>query len=396
MPRPMPLPPLSEFNAKAASHRNHHHGALGSGRSGQAMLFGHHPVVGLPQEVEGKGPPPHPRQIPTADVAATAIVAATKLLEEETEDAGGPPACFRLRQVLVSHLLEDGTLGLLLHGTSVVGFCSPAAEASGWMLGDQIVEINGRRVAIFDEFLDQFLSAQQEGFPIKFSVLRKEAACPDDEHNDDYAAESALDNFFGDTDFGDIAGQLQRKFGAVGILPGDGGQSSSSGLDSSADWQHSSESITDNPYIQALQKRRSELLKSSEGWTQEACDTLATRLATQRSDALATLSSSGRHTSAFAECGGDDGEGLSAECGPGSSADCAPGGIPPALTAFSLTVCARPCSGEEHAAYEIQPTPRLDVEANLDPKQFEPASARHWLGFNPKEGQTSLKIQSRR
>ena len=59
-------------------------------------------------------------------------------------------------------------------------------------VGDQIVEINGKRVAAFDEFLEQFLAAQvqaareklscspcvlykSEGFPIVFSVLRREA-----------------------------------------------------------------------------------------------------------------------------------------------------------------------------------------------------------------------------
>ena len=63
--------------------------------------------------------------------------------------------CFRLRHVRVEALLqardargvkwraftsayfsrpgpEDGTLGLLLHGTSVVGFCSEEAASHGW------------------------------------------------------------------------------------------------------------------------------------------------------------------------------------------------------------------------------------------------------------------------
>ena len=51
--------------------------------------------------------------------------------------------CFRLQHVRVDELLEGDTLGLLLHGTLVVGYSHPDAESHGWKTDDQIVEVNG-------------------------------------------------------------------------------------------------------------------------------------------------------------------------------------------------------------------------------------------------------------
>jgi len=315
----------------------------------------------------------------------------------------------------VQKLLEDGTLGLLLHGTSVVGFCSPQAEEYGWLIGDQIVEINGHRVSVFDEFLDRFLAAQEEGFPIDFSVLRREtlslaggAAAAAASGNaisssgglanlltagaaaGSLGAEGALDNFFDATDLGDLAGQMQRKFG--GPLP-HGSEALSpamSGLPPDEKDEHlsRSDSITENPYIQALRKRRSELLKSAEGW--ENTDSLASRLATQRSDALATLlnaQGASRRAAGPADCGA---AGVGAtDCGAIPDEGSGPGLRLPAqfsgLPAWPLSLSCgngRGCGNNEAAAYEIQPTPRADVESDLDARQFEPVSARNaWNNF---------------
>eukprot|EP00927_Polykrikos_kofoidii_P015325 TRINITY_DN16796_c0_g2_i1.p1 TRINITY_DN16796_c0_g2~~TRINITY_DN16796_c0_g2_i1.p1 ORF type:complete len:659 (+),score=118.14 TRINITY_DN16796_c0_g2_i1:50-2026(+) len=193
---------------------------------------------------------------------------------------------FRLRHVRIDSLLQDGTLGLLLHGTSIVGFCSHQAEDMGWCVGDQIVEVNGERVTLFDEFLDHFMSAQEQGFPIDFGVLRREVAEVTKEVHQD--AEVALEKFFGATSLFDLAGQLQEKFGF-----GEGEASQNAETDRLGEdcdsVEQGNESITENPYIQALRKRRNELYRSAEGWTTEVTESLASRLATERSDALATL-----------------------------------------------------------------------------------------------------------
>merc|ERR1719199_1285214 len=127
-------------------------------------------------------------------------------------DDGDSQGCFHVRHVEVTELLEDNTLGLLLHGTSVVGFCSSRAEQAGWRVGDQIVEVNGQRVGSFDEFLECFVQSQsQHGLPIDFSVLRRELRPLSGEADE---AEDALESFFSATNFVDLAGQLQRKFGS--------------------------------------------------------------------------------------------------------------------------------------------------------------------------------------
>jgi hypothetical protein len=82
---------------------------------------------------------------------------------------------YRLHHIEVERLQKDGTLGLLLHGTSIVGFRSAEADLAGWRVGDQIVQINERRASNFEEFQSCFRMAQsKDGFPIDFGVLRKE------------------------------------------------------------------------------------------------------------------------------------------------------------------------------------------------------------------------------
>lgn len=258
--------------------------------------------------------------------------------------AGSTVYSFRLRHVKVHGLLQDGTLGLLLHGTSVVGFCSEEAAENGWTVGDQIVEINGQRVVAFDDFLERFLAAQVEGFPIAFSVLRKEPST--EVESAEESDEDPLESFFSETNFVDLAGQLQSKFGS-----GTGQGKVSSAADEGED------AITENPYIQALRKRRTELSRSTEGWSDDHdSQSLAARLATERDDALATLSRASTDTprrlpkpvpvqprNLFSDLG---------------------------LPAF----CAgRPCGDGDASVYEIRPTPRAE---HLDLEQI-----RSWPGF---------------
>merc|ERR1711862_940012 len=141
--------------------------------------------------------------------------------------------------------------------------------------------VNGESVARFDEFIERFVAAQEHGFPIDFSVLRHEQS----EEND--GAEDALEGFFNATNFMDLAGQLQRKFANIHIpmeVPSTSGGACPVDPDDMP-----LESITENPYIQALRNRRVELCRNVEGWTTEVVESLASRLATQRSDALASL-----------------------------------------------------------------------------------------------------------
>lgn len=266
-----------------------------------------------------------------------------RLLPDADElSAGSTAYSFRLRQVKVDGLLQDGTLGLLLHGTSVVGFCSEEAADNGWTVGDQIVEINGQRVVAFDDFLERFLAAQVEGFPIAFSVLRKEASAQAETAEE--ADEDPLENFFSETNFVDLAGQLQSKFST-------GHGKAPSAADEGED------AITENPYIQALRKRRTELSRSTEGWSDDHdSQSLAARLATERDDALATLSRASTDTPRrLPKPGPVQPRNLFSDLG---------------LPAF----CAgRPCGDGDASAYEIRPTPRAE---HLDLEQI-----RSWPGF---------------
>ncbi|CAE7198869.1 XI-B [Symbiodinium natans] len=196
------------------------------------------------------------------------------------------------------------------------------------LVGDQIVEINGKRVAAFDEFLEQFLAAQVQGFPITFSVLRREAP-------EQVPEEDPLESFFSEMDFADLAGRLKSKFGGS---PGKA-ELASAGTGSSGD------AILENPYIQALRRRRTELSKSPEGWSEDS-PSLAAKMATERGDALATLSRASTDTPRRFD-------------------------RKPGLLDWSLCVM-RPCH-EKEVADELRTTPRMD---------YDYAQAPVWLSTN--------------
>eukprot|EP00929_Paragymnodinium_shiwhaense_P005085 TRINITY_DN10655_c0_g1_i1.p1 TRINITY_DN10655_c0_g1~~TRINITY_DN10655_c0_g1_i1.p1 ORF type:complete len:469 (-),score=92.30 TRINITY_DN10655_c0_g1_i1:297-1703(-) len=210
--------------------------------------------------------------------------------------------CHCLRYVVVDRLVEDGTLGLLMHGTSIVGFCAVDAEDMGWQRGDQVVEVNRTAVSSFDEFLEAFIAARQGGFPIRFGVLRQEpvtlelASSLGDFNTRDITMLSMLGADV-DAAGGSIPDSIREKLEgnnltplseALGVLP-DLAVSPDVGLSLGEPL----EGYESNPYIEALLQRRTELEVDSEGWT--ACaDTsraasLPSRLATERRDALASL-----------------------------------------------------------------------------------------------------------
>jgi len=304
----------------------------------------------------------------------------------ETETCSGE--CYHLRTVLVHRLLEDGTLGLLLNGTTIVGFCNPQVEEAGWAINDQIVEVNGQRVAFFEEFIEHFKAAQEQGYPISFGVLRRELADP----SEGDGAEDALESFFSVNNIVDLAGQLQRKFGAS-YAPYENMTPSSAATADGRDGQffadgscpsHRSSSITDNPYIQALRNRRDELLRSVEGWSTEVAESLASRLATERSDALATLVKPQQEAPRGLFAVGAQ----EALCRGGEQLLDLP--MPLAWTSC-IGTGARPCSSSQAGAcagYEIQPTPRVDLletedlseeGSSADPGRLEPVKT--WAGF---------------
>mmetsp|Transcript_74585 Transcript_74585/g.198140 ORF Transcript_74585/g.198140 Transcript_74585/m.198140 type:complete len:350 (-) Transcript_74585:141-1190(-) len=279
----------------------------------------------------------------------------------ESSDSG----CYSLQHVTVRRPLEDGTLGLLLRGTCVTGFAEAEAEAVGWVVGDRIVEVAGCSVSSFESFLAQLRLAQETGYPITFSVLREEPArAPQGmaEATDSNAAESghdaakdALDSFFGQTSLTDLAGQLHHKFGATrqqfeyhrssssssSTCPGDDGDSQPPSSRMS--------SIMANPYVQALHRRRDELFRSVEGWSSEVAASLASRLATERSDALASLVRPPRETPRTTPAK----SGLLDMSAPLPWASCLPAGV-------------RPCNAREAKACmacEITPTPRVNIDS---------------------------------
>merc|ERR1719231_507476 len=92
----------------------------------------------------------------------------------QTPPAGAEdPQQLKVVQLNVSALQADNTLGLLLHGTTVVGFRVDEARHVGWKVGDKIIEVRGNHVNDFDEFMEFFQECQQtHGFPMEFSVLR--------------------------------------------------------------------------------------------------------------------------------------------------------------------------------------------------------------------------------
>lgn len=220
--------------------------------------------------------------------------------------------CFRLRHVLVDRLEKDGTLGLLLHGTSIIGFRSSQAEGAGWHIGDQIVEVNQQAVGNFIEFQEAFREATtNRGFLADFSVLRREEQCkPDEGIGAEEGAEDAILSFFNTTDLMHLEDQLDKRFGKPGFeedrtLSANGcGEVSardkllSSACDLPATSARNKPAINlslENPFILALEGRRKALTNGSAGWARyaddghvEASDSIASRLA-QRQDGVSTL-----------------------------------------------------------------------------------------------------------
>lgn len=214
---------------------------------------------------------------------------------------GAGTGCFHVHHILLQRLEKDDTLGILLHGTSVVGVRTALASEAGWRRGDQIVEVNGRRVTTFDDFLDSFFAAQELGPPISFGVLRRQSIEELGEGSEDF-----VDGFLTRTNVKDLAGQMREKFGA-GLStrrpptpcsarsqsqrkPPGGGTACARAAVTAAPSKEGN-CVTENPYIQALKQRREEFLYGSEGgWaSHDGTEPLAAQLATRRSDALATL-----------------------------------------------------------------------------------------------------------
>lgn len=339
---------------------------------------GEHPVMGLGEPPPHDPPPeePPPMGVPHRPLQATAGDAPSPVVTLPGVDSKAVPfvpseggagsamgGCFRLRKVTVHELLQDNTLGLLLHGTSVVGFCSQSAEGAGWCVGDQIVEVDGMRVASFDNFLGRFLTAQERGLPINFSVLRRESL--DASGDSPGAAESQIDNFFAAADFADLAGYLARtrpaRSGKAEQRDGYYDQDEED-EDSERCLSRGETSITDNPYIQALRKRREELLKTNDAWTDENTPlSLAARLAT-RQDGIPRMTGG-----APPDIGDDE---LHCHSWPFSCTGNGAGG--------------RTCVARE-AKCDIQPTPRVDLIDVLEPQKSWPNIEPHSALDAPKE-----------
>lgn len=288
----------------------------------------------------------------------------SRLAVENSPSAGiDNQGCFHVRHVEVTELLEDNTLGLLLHGTSVVGFCSSRAENAGWRVGDQIVEVNGQRIGSFDEFLECFMQAQSEvGLPIDFSVLRREQRHPSGETDE---AEDALESFFSATNFLDLAGQLQRKFGTSSDKEcrGVSFENEDCGMIRSE-----SMSIMENPYIQALKRRRDELLLSTEGWSGSIGTTgsasLASQLASRKDTGIATL---------------EDALPPAPTRLPGAPKPC---GWP-----FCMADRPHGCRETSAPVHEVQPSPRVDQFDVFDGRctfrsRLDKASTNTWAIFD--------------
>jgi len=247
-----------------------------------------------------KAPWGHPRMVSMADGVAV----------KQSVPSDGDCCGFRLAHVCVDSLQADNTLGLLLKGTSVVGFRTLEAMHVGWRPGDKIVEVSGQHVKTFDEFMGCFqLSLQKHGFPVHFSVLRRE---------DDVEAEGDGDqllNFFSNTDFDNMSrqprGRRSEKPSQRGraqplvephapSLGADMVASSSSGnlLPERGGTVTQSLSISsmEHPFVTALKLRRDALVRGSAGWAKWAdddfedtsSDSVASRLA-QRQDGVSTL-----------------------------------------------------------------------------------------------------------
>jgi len=224
--------------------------SYGTKPAGQLSSHGRLPQAGSKAEVSC------PTSCPTED-----CVEAERVALSMSNDRG----YFRLRHVFVQTLQDDGTLGLLLHGTSIVGFRSAQAEQPGWCVGDQIVEINKRRASNFEEFLESFNEAQMvDGFPIEFSVLRREDFCTSQP-----AAENVLEEFFNTTEFSSLACQLQKQtLQAISQTLVEQGTEAGDGIFSSRinSTFSNGNQVMENPYIHALNRRRDAFSHTSDGW----------------------------------------------------------------------------------------------------------------------------------
>mmetsp|Transcript_72386 Transcript_72386/g.125496 ORF Transcript_72386/g.125496 Transcript_72386/m.125496 type:complete len:776 (+) Transcript_72386:151-2478(+) len=196
---------------------------------------------------------------------------------------------------------QDGSLGLLLSGNTVVAFTCPEAQAAGWRLGDVIVKVNGRSCEHFNQFVQILAEARNDGFPIVFSVLRCEIL------QDQLDTECDLDDMVNLTNVVERAEQMQFRPGFLHGALVDGEKTvlkpSDWRLQGPVDWRlqglSMSESVFENPYVDALRKRRINLdEKHAEGWNscgdmsarEDSRDSLASRLATQR-EGVASLTS---------------------------------------------------------------------------------------------------------
>lgn len=240
-------------------------------------------------------------------------------------DHGSGRRQLQVRHVHVSQLQADNTLGLLLNGTTIVGFRIPEARDTGWCVGDQIVDVAGHCVGTFEEFMERFQEARlKHGFPVVFNVLRHEDQSPDAEAT----AEDTLQNFFNNTDFANLTSQLSEKWhdsspvaddrrisdftannsGRQAPTTADGSYCSSRAPLSAV--SHGSSRAPENPFtthdpscgfssehpfVTALKLRRDALLRSSAGWAKYAdddaadtCESVASRLA-KRHDGVSTL-----------------------------------------------------------------------------------------------------------
>jgi hypothetical protein len=277
---------------------------------------------------------------------------------------------FRLRHVQVEKLLDDGTLGLLLHGTSIVGFRSTRAETLGWCVGDQIVEINKRRASNFEEFMEGFTEAQDvDGFPIEFGVLRREYF-----HKSKPAAEGVLEDFFNATDLASLSTELRNKFPSQKprYQRLDGGDDD---MDTSSANCSDGRQVVENPYIHALKRRRDAFAHTNAGWGKwdndhEAVDaSVASRLA-QRNDGVSML-----------HIGQDESATEGSGCPqPGDRKVC------------SWTLCSSEEGRTIDYNNELAPTPRIDAHDTIKPPQRRRSRPPPWL--TPVSDTSSLPVAS--
>lgn len=299
--------------------------------------------------------PPPPREQPTEPPAAPPA----ELPPEATRagaDAGAEAALgrFYLRRVCVDRLPPDGSLGLLLHGTSVVGFSKPGVEDAGWAVGDQIVEVNGEAVASFDEFAAALAAAREvPSCPLRFGVLRRgrDAGAGGGPATDGSEAEAPLRRFLDAADLVDLAAAARRRPAGTGSSPTGGtgcarapSRSCEPGTGGAREPVSAplGDSIMDNPYIKALQHRRSELCRSAET-LKDPPGTLAARLASQQHGTLATMTERPRRT-------------------PTEPPACAPLRLSRLSLGAPWSPCAPVCDSDSVGLVtELRPTPRADT-----------------------------------